>query len=298
MSTLPGLESWLWDSHPLNPMTGVRFPCDSPYKFPEGKARLEPVGVVAFAVVMGMSSLQIIVEAVKRLLTILSDGADLDIGPVTYSILAGTILSKAAALLLCRWVAKRHNSASVDAYAQDHFNDVLTNGVGVAAVTLASFFPEHLAILDPIGAIAIALWIIASWLSTAREQIDKLAGLTAPAEFVRRLTNIVYHHDERVLKVDTVRAYHFGERFLVEIELVMDPRTPLSESHDVGVVLQHRLETLEEVERAFVHIDYQVRDADDHDPRTPLERKTVVAQRRGAAMGGEGSEQEAARLHI
>ena len=31
-----------------------------PYKYPEGKARLEPLGVIIFAVVMGMSSLQVL----------------------------------------------------------------------------------------------------------------------------------------------------------------------------------------------------------------------------------------------
>ena len=43
-----------------------------PYKFPEGKARLEPIGVIVFAVVMGMSSLQIIVEATKRLVAVIN----------------------------------------------------------------------------------------------------------------------------------------------------------------------------------------------------------------------------------
>jgi len=148
---------------------------------------------------------------------------------------------------------------------------------------LAWYAPDHLAMLDPIGAILIALWIIASWLSTAREHIDKLAGLTAPHEFIRRLTHIVFNHDERVEKVDTVRAYHFGEKFLVEVEIVMAPDTPLHESHDVGIMLQHKIEALEEVERAFVHIDYQVRDVDDHDPRSPLVRKTVLANQGNGA---------------
>ena len=57
----------------------------------------------------------------------------------------------------------------------------------------------------------------------------------------------------------------------------MRPDTPLRESHDVGIMLQHKIERLEEVERAFVHIDYQVRDVDDHDPRTPILRKTAAA---------------------
>ena len=79
--------------------------------------------------------------------------------------------------------------------------------------------------------------------------------------------------------LDQIRAYHFGPRFLVEIEIVMLPETPLRESHDVGIVLQHKIERLEQVERCFVHVDYQERDVDDHDPLTPLEYKTQEAAR-------------------
>ena len=248
-----------------------------PYKYPEGKARLEPLGVVIFAVVMGMSSLQIILEAVRRLIDIVTKGPTLKLDVATLTILLSTILLKVLAMLLCRWVAARQASPSVDAYAQDHRNDVLTNSVGVVAILLAAWQPDQLDTLDPIGAIVIALWIIASWMTTAMEQINKLTGLVAPPDFVSRLTNIVFCHDARVQKVDTCRAYHFGERFLVEVEVVMRPDTPLRESHDVGIMLQHKIERLDEVERAFVHIDYTVRDVDDHDPRTPIVRKTAAA---------------------
>ena len=47
--------------------------------------------------------------------------------------------------------------------------------------------------------------------------------------------------------MDVVRAYHFGPKFLVEIEIVMPEETPLRESHDVGILLQHKIERLEEV---------------------------------------------------
>ena len=77
--------------------------------------------------------------------------------------------------------------------------------------------------------------------------------------------------------LDLVRAYHFGPRFLVEIEIVMLPETPLRVSHDVGIMLQHKIERLEQVDRCFVHVDYQVREIDDHDPNTPLSYKTVEA---------------------
>jgi cation diffusion facilitator family transporter len=246
-----------------------------PYKYPEGKARLEPIGIIVFAAVMGMSSLQIIVEAVRRVVTIYTEGPSLELGAVTIAILCSTVLTKLVAMFLCQFVAGRASSSSVEAYAQDHRNDVLTNTVGVGAIFIAWAMPDHLAVFDPVGAIVIAMYIIASWMSTALEHIAKLAGLAAPPSFVRRLTHLVFSHDERVEKVDTVRAYHFGERFLVEVEIVMQASTPLHESHDVGLTLQHKIEMLEEVERCYVHVDYMVRSGDDHDCTTPISKKTI-----------------------
>jgi hypothetical protein len=40
-------------------------------------------------------------------------------------------------------------------------------------------------------------------------------------------------------------------------------------------------------QRAFVHVDYRIRDVDDHDPHMPLARKTVVASRGAAAEDDE-----------
>jgi hypothetical protein len=40
-------------------------------------------------------------------------------------------------------------------------------------------------------------------------------------------------------------------------------------------------------QRAFVHVDYRIRDVDDHDPHMPLARKTVVASCGAAAEDDE-----------
>jgi divalent metal cation (Fe/Co/Zn/Cd) transporter len=45
-----------------------------PYKFPSGKTRLEPLGIILFACVMGMAALQIIYTAVSRLIAGFSGG--------------------------------------------------------------------------------------------------------------------------------------------------------------------------------------------------------------------------------
>jgi len=98
----------------------------------------------------------------------------------------------------------------------------------------------------------------------------------ADPDFLELVREMAETHDPNAT-LDQIRAYHFGPRFLVEIEIVMQPDTPLRESHDVGIVLQHKIERLEQVERCFVHVDYQERDVDDHDPMTPLAYKTQQA---------------------
>jgi len=82
--------------------------------------------------------------------------------------------------------------------------------------------------IDPAAAAAIAIFIIYSWAETGKEQVDMLAGRAASPEFLRKVTYLVYNHDEAILKVDTVRAYHFGVNFLVEvgITLKITPKTP------------------------------------------------------------------------
>lgn len=45
--------------------------------------------------------------------------------------------------------------------------------------------------------------------------------------------------------------------YFVEIDIVMDANTPLWKAHDVSQQLQDKIEVLPNVERAFVHVDYE-----------------------------------------
>lgn len=111
--------------------------------------------------------------------------------------------------------------------------------------------------LDPIGAILIALLILFSWASTAFEHVFLLIGKSAPKEFLNKLTYLALTHDARIQKIDTIRAYHSGQRYYVEVDIIMDEETPLRVSHDVAEALQRKFEGLADVERSFVHVDYE-----------------------------------------
>lgn len=76
--------------------------------------------------------------------------------------------------------------------------------------------------------------------------------------------NLAMTHSPMILAIDTVRAYTSGPRLLVEVDIVMDPSESLRATHDVAEELQTKLESLPDVERAYVHVDYETTHKPEH----------------------------------
>lgn len=74
------------------------------------------------------------------------------------------------------------------------------------------------------------------------------------------------NHHPKISYIETLRAFHFGNNFLVEVDVILPADMTLKESHDIAEPLQQKLEKLPEVERAFVHVDYEYshRPTDEH----------------------------------
>ena len=71
-------------------------------------------------------------------------------------------------------------------------------------------------------------------------------------------------HSQDILAIDTVRAWHSGPRLIVEVDIVMNADESLRETHDVAEALQMKLESLPDVDRAYVHVDFETSHAPEH----------------------------------
>eukprot|EP01116_Phalansterium_solitarium_P024120 TRINITY_DN8737_c0_g1_i2.p1 TRINITY_DN8737_c0_g1~~TRINITY_DN8737_c0_g1_i2.p1 ORF type:complete len:422 (-),score=175.42 TRINITY_DN8737_c0_g1_i2:494-1666(-) len=225
----------------------------NPYKYPAGRSRLEPLGIVILAAIMGTGMLQVVQTSAQ---TLASGDIEISLGIQQYVVVAANVALKIGLWIFC-WTVK--GSPSVDALRDDHRNDIIMNVFGMG-FALVGFYVKPL--VDPIGGIVISLYIISNWVRTAAEQVRNLTGITASPEFLKQLTYIALNHDERILKIDTVRAFHLGFGFLAEIDVVLPEQMPLKEAHDIGESLQLKIERLAAVERAHVHLDYEY----DHEP--------------------------------
>ena len=240
-----------------------------PMRYPLGKAKMEPLGIVVFSALMGMSALMVAVESIKALSSsqcedeeeavdeavspaggslsvaaaedrCLPESYTIDIALITAFILGGVVLVKTVLLYYCRGVQKMRGSASVQAYADDHFNDALSNGVSVAVFCLAQFYcpdgrldmPDGSSVcpavvlwwLDPLAALLLSLMIFVNWVDSGREQLLLLVGHVAPTLLLQQLTYAAISHEpEHVLAIDKVLAWSVGEYYHAEIDLCLPP---------------------------------------------------------------------------
>ncbi|KAI5007237.1 hypothetical protein ZWY2020_047185 [Hordeum vulgare] len=230
----------------------------NPYRYPIGKKRMQPLGILVFASVMATLGLQIILESTRSLL---SDGGEFSLTNEqekwVVDIMLSVTLVKLALALYCR----TFTNEIVKAYAQDHIFDVITNIIGLVAALLANYFEGW---IDPVGAIILAIYTIRTWSMTVLENVHSLVGQSASPEYLQKLTYLCWNHHKAVRHIDTVRAYTFGSHYFVEVDIVLPAGMPLKEAHDIGEALQEKLERLPEIERAFVHLDYEFTHRPEH----------------------------------
>ena len=133
------------------------------------------------------------------------------------------------------------------------------------------------------GAVILSVLIAGLWLHTAYHEFQLLIGVTADTKMQQLITYIctsrslhptftlediltkpAMTHSPMITAIDTVRAYTSGPRLLVEVDIVMDPHESLRATHDVAEELQMKLESLPDVERAYVHVDYETTHKPEH----------------------------------
>ena len=235
-----------------------------PYNYPAGKNKMEPVAVLTFSIIMGMAALFLLYESVNDLITGLQeDGKHVKMDAVTVSILVFVVGVQLVMWIYCKRVAALPipGANAADALAQDHINDVFINVIGGVPAIVAGYVSGAW-LADPIGGMALSVYIAIRWTMSAIEQIPMLVGKTADPSFLNQLTYLAGTHDPRILKVDTILAYHVGVKYQCEVHIVVPEDMSLKEGHDIGESLEMKIERLDCVEMAFVHLDYEC----DHKP--------------------------------
>ncbi|KAI1349548.1 hypothetical protein F5Y01DRAFT_184032 [Xylaria sp. FL0043] len=229
-------------------------------RFPSGKARLENVGNIAFCFLMGSVSLILVAFSIQELATHKSTDPGTN-GFHLPSVIAVAVAfgTKFSLFLYCWGIKDKYSQVAI--LWQDHRNDLLINGFGI----LTSVGGSKLAWwIDPLGSIVLSLLIIGIWTNTAFQEFKLLVGVAGSVEMQQLITYVCVTHSPAIEGIDTVRVYHSGPRLIAEVDVVMNPDATLRETHDVAEELQFKLEDLPDIERAYVHVDYETTHKPEH----------------------------------
>jgi cation diffusion facilitator family transporter len=229
-----------------------------PRRFPSGKARLETVGNITFCFIMTAVSCILIAFSARSLAVGAEDETTSFHLP---SVIAVSIafVTKLGLFLYC-WAIKDKYS-QINILWQDHRNDLLINGFGLLTSVGGSKLKWF---IDPMGAIILSLIVAFIWLRTAFAEFLLLVGVSASTEMHQLITYICVTHSPDIKGIDTVRCYHSGPRLIAEVDIVIEEGRSLRETHDVAEELERKLESLPDVERAYVHVDWEVSHKPEH----------------------------------
>lgn len=229
-----------------------------PRRFPSGKARLETVGNIAFCFIMCSVSFILIAFSIKDL----AEGQTEETNGFHYPAVIAVAIAFATkfTLFLYCWALKDKYS-QIGILWQDHRNDLVVNGFGILTSVGGSKLKWY---IDPIGAIVLSLLISVIWLRTAFSEFLLLVGVSGPVDMHQLLTYTCLTHSPDIIAIDTVRCYHSGPRMIAEVDVVMSPEMSLRETHDVAEELQIKIESLPDIERAYVHVDYETTHKPEH----------------------------------
>ena len=214
---------------------------------PFGHHRAEPIAGLIIAVFAGILGFQIATNAIKNIF----NPEEVQFGFAAVIVLVIAILVKIGMALYFSKKGKELNRPAIRAAAVDSRNDVLASFVAIIGV-VGPFvgFP----ILDSIASILISIFILYSGYEIGIENINYLMGHAPSDESIERIKKKTLSV-KGVKGFNDVNAHYVGSYIHVEVHVEVDKKLSTLKSHDIGKEVQFAVEKLDDVDKAFIHID-------------------------------------------
>jgi len=237
---------------------------DDVVQYPVGKGRMEPVGIVILSAMVCTATTVVVLDNIKSLYTLAVSAAarravaencvPLGLGAISLLVAAGCL--KWGLRFVCQRAAEVSESSIVSTLAMDHRNDSLGT-IFTLSVAIAAGMNPGAWFLDGLGSIMLCSFILYSYIMECCHTMGYLNAAGASKEFLATLRTVAENHHPDA-QIDCCRAYHFGQKYLVEIECIVHEETTVKVAHAIALSLQHKVEDFAEVERCFVHLDHVV----------------------------------------
>lgn len=169
---------------------------------PYGHARYEYLSGSIVAVLILLIGLELVKSSAEKILKPVSP----DVSVLTLVILVGSILVKLWMYFFYGSLGGKISSSALKAAAVDCRNDVVASAAVLLGCIVCRVFSVN---LDGYIGLAVALFILYSGVTVARETISPLLGEKADGKLVQQITDVVLSH-EKVLGLHDLLVHDYG----------------------------------------------------------------------------------------
>ena len=193
---------------------------------PYGHARMEYLSGLLVAVLILVIGVELAKSSVEKIL----HPEAVEFSVLTLCVLIVSILVKLWMCLFCKKLGKAIDSTALEATAADSRNDVITTSAVLLGLLAGHFFQWR--IDGWVGAL-VALFILLSGWSIAKETISPLLGKQADRELVRRISDLVLGHP-KILGIHDLMVHDYGPgQCFATVHVEMDMHENPLVCHDI-----------------------------------------------------------------
>ena len=221
---------------------------------PYGHARIEYIsGLVVAALILLIGA-----ELAKSSFSKILHPETVEFSLLTLGVLIGSILVKLWMALFCRKLGRRIDSTTLLATSADSRNDVISTAAVLVGCLAGYFFDVK---LDGYIGMAVALFIIWSGCSIAKDTINPLLGERASEELVRNISDLILSH-EKILGIHDLMVHDYGPgncfaSVHAEMDSAEDPLICHDIIDDIVIVEIRQITILEAVELLLERLDVE-----------------------------------------
>jgi cation diffusion facilitator family transporter len=214
---------------------------------PQGHARFEPLVGLFVATAMAIAGYEALRASMDRFFSGAGE-IGLDLPSIALIISA---LIKAGMFYSITKLAKKTDSPSLRATAIDNLADVLTSAAAFVGILGANFLHP---ILDPIAGVLVSIWIFRSAFQAGKENLAFLTGAGANDDLRQKIIDTA-NDVEGVRGVHHMMSDYVGPKLVVDMHINLPGEATLEEVHAVEDRVIDALQSLPEVDRAYVHVE-------------------------------------------
>ncbi len=223
-------------------------PVDADHHYGHGK--FENVSALAETLLLFMTCLWIIYEAVRRLAT---GRVEIEVNAWSYIVVLFSIAVDFSRSRALNKAAVKHNSQALKADALHFSTDIWSS-----LVVLAGLICAHLGFFfaDAIAALGVAAIVIVISFRLGKKSVDVLLD-RAPMDITEKVTRMLREMPE-VLYFHDLKVREAGAQVFIEISIHVDSKLSLEEAHHIVDLIEERIRVA--VERAEVHVHFEPQD--------------------------------------